>query len=102
MSALDYARDCDVLECESVALLGHAYCSLHQDGVAVPDVVNHPAHYTDHPSGVECIAVAEHMNFCLGNVIKYVWRAGSKGNQLEDLRKAAWYLAREIARLEVK
>jgi len=62
--------------------------------------VNHPRHYTAHPSGVECIEITEHMNFCLGNVVKYVWRAGEKGPGLEDLRKARWYLDREIARLE--
>src|SRR5581483_2936486 len=42
-----------------------------------PDMVNHPPHYTSHPSGVECIQVTEHMNFCLGNAIKYLWRADS-------------------------
>lgn len=60
------------------------------------DVVNHPRHYTQHPSGVECITVTEHMNFCLGNAMKYIWRAGEKGDALEDLRKARWYLDREI------
>ena len=64
------------------------------------DPVNHPAHYTRNPSGVECLDVVEHMNFCRGNVIKYVWRAGLKSNELEDLKKAKFYLEREIARLE--
>jgi len=63
------------------------------------DAVNHPAHYTEHPSGVECIQITEHMNFNLGNVVKYVWRNEGK-NGLEDLRKANWYLEREIARRE--
>lgn len=63
------------------------------------DAVNHPKHYTTHPSGVECIQVTEHMNFCRGNAIKYIWRAGEKGDALEDLRKARWYIDREIARL---
>lgn len=63
------------------------------------DNVNHPKHYTAHPSGVECIEVTEHMNFCVGNAIKYLWRAGLKGEQIEDLRKARWYIDREIARL---
>lgn len=66
------------------------------------DSVNHPQHYTSHPSGVECIDVTEHMNFCLGNAMKYLWRAGQKGDLLEDLKKARWYLDREIARLEKK
>ena len=63
------------------------------------DAVNHPAHYTSHPSGVECITVTEHMTFCIGNVIKYCWRAGLKGSsEVEDLEKARWYLDREIQR----
>lgn len=63
------------------------------------DVVNHPIHYTGHPSGVECIQITEHMNFCRGNAIKYVWRAGEKDDEIEDLKKARWYLDREISRL---
>ena len=64
------------------------------------DPVNHPSHYTQHPSGVECIQLTEHMNFCLGNAIKYIWRAGEKGNYQQDLEKAIWYLKREIERYE--
>jgi len=63
------------------------------------DNVNHPKHYTSHPSGVECIEITEHLNFCIGNAIKYLWRAGLKGEQVEDLRKARWYIDREIARI---
>jgi hypothetical protein len=63
------------------------------------DSVNHPKHYTEHPSGVECIEITEHMGFCIGNAIKYLWRAGLKGEQIEDLRKARWYIDREIARV---
>jgi hypothetical protein len=63
------------------------------------DNVNHPKHYTSHPSGVECIEITEHFNFCIGNAIKYLWRAGLKGEQVEDLRKARWYVDREIARI---
>jgi hypothetical protein len=70
------------------------------DGEMSEDVVNHPKHYTSHPSGVECITVTEHMNFNRGNAVKYIWRAGDKGDELEDLRKARWYVDREIARLE--
>ena len=62
------------------------------------DLVNHPAHYMHHPSGVECIQITEHMGFNLGNAIKYIWRADEKGNDIQDLKKAAWYLAREIKR----
>ena len=64
------------------------------------DPVNHPTHYTRHPSGVECITVTEHHNFCIGNAIKYLWRAGSKGDAVQDLRKAIWYIEREISRLQ--
>jgi hypothetical protein len=59
-----------------------------------------PPHYQAHPSGVECIQITEHMNFCLGNAIKYIWRAGLKNNAIEDLRKARWYIDREIARID--
>ena len=62
------------------------------------DSVNHPVHYNLHPSGVECIEIVEHMGFCLGNAIKYIWRADNKGNAIEDLEKARFYLDREIAR----
>jgi hypothetical protein len=60
------------------------------------DPVN-PGHYR-HPSGVECITITEHENFCIGNAIKYLWRADHKGHPIEDLRKARWYVDREIAR----
>ncbi|RWE75266.1 DUF3310 domain-containing protein [Mesorhizobium sp.] len=60
------------------------------------DAVNHPPHYTKHPSGVECITIVEHMGFCLGNAVKYIWRADLKGNAIEDLEKARFYIDREI------
>ena len=63
------------------------------------DKVNHPSHYINHPSGVECITVTEHFNFCIGNAIKYLWRSGLKQNKIEDLKKAIWYIEREINRL---
>lgn len=63
------------------------------------DPVSHPAHYVSHPSGVECITITEHFNFNRGNAIKYIWRADEKGSTLENLRKAQWYLNREIERL---
>jgi hypothetical protein len=62
------------------------------------DPVNHPKHYTTHPSGVECIQITEHMGFNLGNAMKYIWRADEKNNAVEDLRKAVWYVQREIAK----
>lgn len=58
--------------------------------------VNHPPHYTQHPSGIECIEVVKHMGFCLGNVVKYCWRADLKGDAIEDLEKAKRYLEYEI------
>lgn len=62
------------------------------------DPVNHPRHYCGHPSGIECIAIAEKMNFCLGNSFKYLFRCGDKGSAIEDLRKALWYADRELER----
>jgi len=60
------------------------------------DIVNHPPHYTQHPSGVECITITQHMNFCLGNAMKYIWRADLKGSSIQDLEKAIFYLKQEI------
>jgi hypothetical protein len=62
------------------------------------DPVNNPAHYTAHPSGVDCIQITEHMTFNLGNAIKYIWRADLKGKPTEDLYKSIWYIQREINR----
>lgn len=74
------------------------------------DSVNHPSHYTSDPSGVECIQITRHRNFNVGNSIKYLWRAGLKDEpgrdarekQIEDLRKAVWYIEDEIKLLERK
>lgn len=63
------------------------------------DLINHPPHYTSHPSGVEAITITEHMSFNVGNAIKYLWRSDHKGTQLSDLKKARWYVDREILRL---
>lgn len=81
------------------------------DGVTYPpswtagqkhDPVNHPKHYTSDPSGVECIEITRHRNFNIGNAFKYLWRAGLKdGNSdIDDLKKAIWYIQDEIERLE--
>ena len=64
--------------------------------------VNHPAHYNAHPSGIECINVVEHMGFNVGNAVKYLWRADLKGNALEDLEKARWYVQREIDKRQLE
>jgi hypothetical protein len=64
------------------------------------DEVNNPKHYTKHPSGIECIQITEHMNFCLGSAMKYIWRADLKHSDggVQDLEKARWYINREINR----
>lgn len=66
------------------------------DTQPTPDPVNHPAHYTT--GGIETIEFieAKKLGYNLGNVVKYITRADHKGNKLEDLRKAQWYLSREI------
>jgi Protein of unknwon function (DUF3310) len=66
----------------------------------VDDPVNHPAHYTEHPSGIECIQITEWMSFNVGNAVKYLWRCDLKRDAIEDLRKAIWYIQREIAKRE--
>ena len=64
--------------------------------IAQHDAVNNPAHYT--AGGIETIDFieAKKLGYNLGNVVKYITRADHKGNKLEDLRKAQWYLTREI------
>ena len=51
-----------------------------------------PQHYQKHPSGLECISVARDQTFCIGSALKYLWRAGHKGDRLEDLQKSRQYL----------
>lgn len=64
--------------------------------------IEHPDYYNKHPSGIECIEVVRHFSFNIGNVVKYVWRAGLKDDNetLQDLKKALFYLQDEIKRLE--
>jgi hypothetical protein len=64
------------------------------------DPVTHPPHYTWLPLGVEVIDITELFNFRLGNTLKYILRSGRKADGLEDLKKAKWYLSREIKRRE--
>lgn len=71
-------------------------------GAVDGDPVNHPTHYTDVIPDIEVIDITEHLNFNRGNVVKYLLRAGAKGgpgDEVQDLRKAAWYLNREISRM---
>jgi len=65
---------------------------------SLEDPIN-PSHYRRHPSGIECIEITEHMLFNPGNAVKYIWRYMDKGDPVENLRKAQWYLEREILRL---
>lgn len=65
-----------------------------------PDPVNHPKHYTSHPSGIECIEITRHMGFNLGNAVKYLWRCDLKRDAIEDLKKAIWYINDEITMRE--
>lgn len=72
------------------------------------DPVNHPQHYTQHPSGIECIEITRHYPFSIGNAIKYLWRAGlkksaslsDKQKEIEDLKKSIWYINDRIKQLQ--
>jgi hypothetical protein len=66
------------------------------------DLINHPSHYNSHPSGVECVTITEHMTYNIGSAVAYLWRAGLKGPALVDLRKARWFIDREIQRREAE
>ncbi len=94
---------------QGIARVSNGKRTWHRNMPGLEPAANHPpfkedpSHYTSHPSGVECITITEHMTFCAGNAIKYLWRAGLKSitteGQVEDLKKARWYIDREIARL---
>ena len=75
------------------------YCETHP---LSNDPVNHPTHYTSHPSGIECIEITRHYNFAIGSAIKYLWRQGLKDSNpaVQDLKKAIWYIEDEIKRIE--
>lgn len=74
----------------------------------IHDNINSPKYYCHHPSGCECIQITEHYGFCIGNAIKYLWRAGLKEDadkttvekEIEDLQKAIWYINRHISNLK--
>ncbi len=89
-----------VLNCNAVNNQGNEI--MHYDEQReeeLDDMVNNPPHYTQHPSGVECISITEHYNFNIGNAIKYLWRSDEKHDDAgEDLKKAAWYINRELNR----
>lgn len=82
-----------------------------EDGTVIEprDDVNHPAHYAANGpkcphcgNNIECITITENMGFCIGNTVKYIWRRKEKGAPLKDLKKARWYLDREISKLEAE
>ena len=88
-------------ECrEEVSLFHTIYRTPDNDDTHDP--VNHPKHYTAHQSGVECIDITRHMNFNLGNAVKYLWRSGLKDQAptVQDLEKAIWYIQDEIKKLK--
>lgn len=70
------------------------------------DLVNHPKHYNNSPAkcscgkSIECIEITRHLNFNLGNAMKYIWGCDLKSNPIQDLKKAVWYLQDEINKLE--
>ena len=80
--------------------LAGAASGTHNDKQPLEEDTINPSHYRKHPSGIECIEVTRHMNFNVGNAIKYLWRYMDKGDPIENLKKAQWYISDEIARLE--
>lgn len=104
---------CSIYGCTKMARIkdgrdGAYYCDEHNpfalpqgtQAVIQDDPVSHPKHYTSHPSGIECIQITRHMNFNIGNAIKYIWRAEEKGDIIQDYEKAIWYLKDEIERIK--
>jgi len=67
-----------------------------QHALSKADAVNHPKHYTDTPFGMEVIEITDKYDFSVGNALKYILRAGKKGDAIEDLEKAIWYLNHKI------
>lgn len=120
LSKQDYTLVCDTGEDYSFGKEGK-YFAEHFEEVT-PDVVDiykrqgkvqeglvdHPLHYNSHPSGIECIEIARHYCFSIGNAIKYLWRAGLKQEvgksditkEIEDLEKAKWYIDDRIKQLK--
>jgi hypothetical protein len=108
-----YKGDAGIMRCNCNSILGMGCPACHKapceplkiiekiKSKDKTDDVNHPRHYTSHPSGIECIEITRHFNFAIGNSIKYLWRAGLKNdNAVKDLKKAIWYIQDEIKRIE--
>lgn len=72
------------------------------DEIKKNDIVNHPSHYTDGKIEVIDYIEDKQLGFCLGNAIKYISRAGKKykDKEVEDLKKAIWYIERRIYEIE--
>lgn len=95
----DDSRDyCKVVGCDNCALKNCMW----KTNVGEVDAVNRPAHYTDGKIEVIDFIEDKKLGFCLGNAVKYISRAGKKDptKEVEDLRKAAWYIDRRIKELE--
>lgn len=92
----DFLREAD----EVLKIIGEIEANNIQKEIE-KDKIN-PSHYKTHPSGIECIEITRHLNFNVGNAIKYLWRNGLKDNEssIDDLNKAIWYINDEIERLE--
>jgi len=71
-------------------------CPKPKHALSKADAVNHPKHYTDTPFGLEVIEITDKYDFSVGNALKYILRAGKKGDAVEDLEKAVWYLNHKI------
>ena len=85
---------------EYIEMVKEAPLHIGYEDAVMNDSVNKPKHYTAHPSGIECIQITEHMGFNLGNAVKYIWRCDLKKDAIEDLKKAIWYINREINKRE--
>lgn len=78
--------------------------SLEEASKSISKTIEHPSHYTSHPSGIECIEIAKYYDFCIGSAIKYLWRAGlkseegksTKEKEIEDLKKAITFIQFKI------
>lgn len=66
------------------------------------ELVNHPKHYNNHPSDIECIEMIHLMSFNMGNAFKYIFRRDEKNNLILDLKKARWYLDDELKRRKLR
>lgn len=84
--------------------------SLEGASKSILETIEHPSHYTSHPSGIECIEIAKYYDFCIGSAIKYLWRAGlkseegksTKEKEIEDLKKAITFIQFKIDTLTKK